>query len=73
VVWLKKYESYWKTIGLVLFFACVAAIARTGYYGGELVYKHAAGVQFNLGNDFNFGTDMNSNAEKTEYADDDDD
>jgi uncharacterized membrane protein len=27
----------------------VAAIARVGYYGGELVFKHAAGVQLDLG------------------------
>lgn len=56
MVYLKKYESFWKTIGLIMYFASVVAIARTGYYGGELVYKHAAGVQLNLGSDFNFGT-----------------
>jgi hypothetical protein len=32
-----------------LFLLSVLAIARTGYYGGELVYKHAAGVELNLG------------------------
>ena len=57
LVILKKFESYWKTIGLIMYFASVMAVARTGYYGGELVYKHAAGVQFTLGNDLNFGTE----------------
>jgi hypothetical protein len=41
-----------KTIAILLFFAGVIAVARTGYYGGKLVYENAAGVQFNLGSDF---------------------
>jgi uncharacterized membrane protein len=49
LVLLKKYGGLLKATALVLFFASVLAIGRTGYYGGELVYKHAAGVQFNLG------------------------
>lgn len=64
MVFLKKYISYWKTIGLIMYFACVVAVARTGYYGGELVYKHAAGVQFTLGNDFHFGSDNGHHAGK---------
>lgn len=47
-----KYNGAIKIIALVLFFAGVLSIARTGYYGGELVFKHAAGVQLNLGLDF---------------------
>ena len=49
----KKFEGAVKVIAMVLFFAGVISIARTGYYGGELVFKHAAGVQLNLGLDFN--------------------
>ncbi|MFB6342295.1 DUF2231 domain-containing protein [Saccharicrinis sp. FJH62] len=49
VVYLKKYSGILKVLSMVLFFASVLAIARTGYYGGELVFKHAAGVELNLG------------------------
>jgi len=49
---LKKFSGVLKMVSLVLGLLAVMAIARTGYYGGELVYKHAAGVQL----DFGFGT-----------------
>ena len=48
---LKKYRGVLKMVSLALGLLAVMAIARTGYYGGELVYKHAAGVQL----DFGFG------------------
>jgi len=53
LVLMKRYTGILKALALVLFFACVLSVARTGYYGGKLVYEHAAGVQFNLGTDFN--------------------
>ncbi len=58
LVLLKKHTGLLKIAALVLFFAAVLAIARTGYYGGKLVYENAAGVQLNMGSDFNttFGT-----------------
>jgi uncharacterized membrane protein len=56
---LKKYNGIFKWVALVLFFAGVLSIARTGYYGGELVFKHAAGVQLNLGFDFNSDNSKN--------------
>ncbi len=46
---MKKYTGILKWIAFTLFLIGVLSIARTGYYGGELVFKHAAGVQFNLG------------------------
>ncbi len=46
---IKRYTGSLKWIAFGLFLIGVLSIARTGYYGGELVYKHAAGVQFNLG------------------------
>ena len=49
LVILKKYTGVLKIAALALFMVSVGAIARTGYYGGKLVYEHAAGVQFNLG------------------------
>ncbi len=51
LVLLKKYTGVFQIAALVLFFLSVGAIARTGYYGGKLVYEHAAGVEFNLGLD----------------------
>jgi uncharacterized membrane protein len=41
-----------KIIGIILFTITVAAISRTGYLGGQLVYKHGAGVQLEMP-DFN--------------------
>lgn len=52
-VLLKRYEGVVKVVAFGLFLVGVLSIARTGYYGGELVFKHAAGVQLNLGLDFN--------------------
>lgn len=52
---LKKYNGVFKAIAFALFLVGVISIARTGFYGGELVYKHAAGVQLNLGLDFQSG------------------
>ena len=44
-----KYKKSWARIVSIVLFACVVgAIARTGYLGGELVYKHGAGVQLAL-------------------------
>ncbi len=53
LVLFKKYAGALKMVSLTLVFLSVLALARTGYYGGELVYKHAAGVQLDLG----FGLD----------------
>jgi hypothetical protein len=48
---LKKYHGILKGVAYALFLLGVLSIARTGYYGGELVFKHAGGVQLNLGLD----------------------
>lgn len=40
----------WKQWVMVALLAVgVATISRAGYYGGQLVYEHAAGVQLNFG------------------------
>ncbi|HSP07704.1 MAG TPA: hypothetical protein VLR94_11040, partial [Acidobacteriota bacterium] len=49
LVVFKKYTGMIRWIPLVLFLVGVASMARTGYYGGELVFKHAAGVQLSIG------------------------
>lgn len=51
VVLIKKYSGMYKSVAYVIFLCAVLSVARTGFYGGELVYKHAAGVQLNLGFD----------------------
>jgi len=60
LLYFKKYSGILKSLALVLFFVTVLSIARTGFYGGELVYKHAAGVQLNLGFDFNDDTTIDN-------------
>jgi len=67
LVLLKKYTGVYKWIAFVLLLAGVASITRTGYYGGELVYKHAAGVTIDLG----FGNLEPSNSENISDEDDD--
>ncbi|MFZ1728524.1 MAG: DUF2231 domain-containing protein [Bacteroidota bacterium] len=49
LVVMKKYSGWLRLLPLTLFLIATAAVVRTGYYGGELVYKHAAGVQLDLG------------------------
>jgi uncharacterized membrane protein len=73
LVWMKKYKGVIKYAAFAVFFAGVLSVARTGYYGGELVYKHAAGVQFNLGDNFNNGNiePQNLNNNNSGTADDD--
>ena len=62
IVVFKKYSGILKWVAILLFLAGILSIARTGYYGGELVFKHAAGVQLNLGLDFN-STNSNNTEE----------
>jgi uncharacterized membrane protein len=48
-IYFFKYDKSWLKIISVLLFACViGAIAKTGYLGGKLVYKHGAGVELAL-------------------------
>ena len=65
-VLLKTQNKYLKWAAFTLFLLGTISIARTGYYGGELVYKHAAGVQLNFG----FGAD---NSTDLINSDDDED
>ena len=70
VVSIKKYTGIFKYVALTLFLLGVLSIVRTGYYGGELVYKHAAGVQFNLGLDLtNPGSQDAENINKEQSGD----
>ena len=44
-----KYNQKWvKILSVSLFAAVIGAIARAGYLGGQLVYKHGAGVELGL-------------------------
>ncbi len=38
-------KSWTRIISIILFAAVIGSIARTGYLGGQLVYKHGAGVE----------------------------
>lgn len=41
-------KSWLKIVRVLLFAAVVGSLARTGYLGGQLVYKHGAGVELAL-------------------------
>jgi uncharacterized membrane protein len=54
VLYFVKKEMRWlKILAFTLLFAAAGSVARTGYLGGQLVFKHAAGVELGIGN---FGT-----------------
>jgi uncharacterized membrane protein len=41
-----RYNKNWaRIVSIILFAGVVGTIARTGYLGGQLVYKHGAGVE----------------------------
>lgn len=45
-LYLVKKEMRWlKVLTFALLLAAAGSVARTGYLGGELVFKHAAGVE----------------------------
>lgn len=49
LIYFFKYQKSWaRILGVLLFAVMIAAIARTGYLGGQLVYKHGAGVELAL-------------------------
>ncbi|MFA7273855.1 MAG: DUF2231 domain-containing protein [Crocinitomicaceae bacterium] len=44
-----SYEKPWSNwVGFLLFALLVGSVARTGYLGGELVFKHGAGIELVL-------------------------
>jgi uncharacterized membrane protein len=44
-----KFQNKWfKIISIVLFASVIGAVTRTAYLGGQLVYKHGAGVELGL-------------------------
>ena len=56
-VFIFQYKQSWiKIVSIILFAAVIGGIARTGYLGGQLVYKHGAGVQLTLPDFSNAGT-----------------
>ena len=67
MVLLKKHVGIYRWFAFIIFFLGVLSIARTGFYGGELVYKHATGVQFDLG----FGNLESSNSDNSVNDNDD--
>jgi uncharacterized membrane protein len=49
LVLLKKFHGTLQWVSIALFLIATLSIARTGHYGGQLVFKHAAGVRLDLG------------------------
>lgn len=54
---LKNNKSWLRILSIILFAGAIAAIARTGYLGGQLVYAHGAGVELALPDFSNPGTE----------------
>lgn len=49
IIYFLNYRKSWlRMIAVLLFAGVVGSIARTGYLGGQLVYKHGAGVELAL-------------------------
>ncbi len=46
----KKSLTWLKITAFILLLGAVAGVARTGYLGGQLVFRHAAGVELGFGN-----------------------
>jgi uncharacterized membrane protein len=46
--WGKKKMKWLKISAFLLFALAAAGVGRTGYLGGQLVYKHAAGVEIGI-------------------------
>ncbi len=44
----KRNKVWLRIISLFLFTGVIGSVARTGYLGGQLVYKHGAGVELAL-------------------------
>jgi uncharacterized membrane protein len=44
----KKFHGSFQWFAIALFLVAVLSMARTGHYGGQLVFKHAAGVRLEL-------------------------
>ena len=53
----KKFNGALRWIPVLMFLAGVLSLARTGHYGGQLVFNHAAGVQLSLGDALEPGPD----------------
>jgi uncharacterized membrane protein len=47
-VLLKQNQQWVKIAAFLLFTLSTAAVTRTGYLGGQLVFKHAAGVELSI-------------------------
>jgi uncharacterized membrane protein len=46
--WKKVHTGWMKSICILMFTSSIVAISITGYLGGQLVYKHGAGVEISL-------------------------
>jgi len=57
---LKKQILWLKILSFVLLMAAAGGVASTGYLGGQLVYKHAAGVELGFSN---FGNLQNNDVD----------
>jgi uncharacterized membrane protein len=62
---MKKTTTGWRWIAVGLFFLGVLSVARTGYYGGRLVFNHAAGVQIAIDTEAESSSESGINSSST--------
>lgn len=48
LAWFKYSNKWIKIISIILFALVIISVSRTAYLGGQLVYKHGAGIEFGL-------------------------
>ncbi|HOY11893.1 MAG TPA: hypothetical protein PLY70_02085 [Saprospiraceae bacterium] len=48
IFYFKFHKRWLKVIAVLLFAGVIGSISRTGYLGGQLVFKHGAGVELAL-------------------------
>jgi len=49
LVLMRKEVRWFYAVSFAILLAATLSVARTGYLGGQLVYKHAAGVELGIG------------------------
>lgn len=74
----KNSFSWLRIVSFILLLGAVGGVARTGYLGGQLVFRHAAGVELSFGNTDNLtpqsgASSANQDAAENDGKDDDND
>ncbi|TXF78827.1 DUF2231 domain-containing protein [Chryseobacterium sp.] len=44
----KSHNRWYRIVGIILFATVIGSVTRTAYLGGQLVYRHGAGVELEI-------------------------